>query len=99
MRVKAATTLEQRSGNHHACARAVIDLACEVVPGVVGIVELAVIRTAGIAPDHATCFLQPAVGIEQFGTGEPRAGYVVKGTPQGLEPARHHQSIVIKKNE
>jgi len=97
--VKTAKVLEEGAWYHHAGARAVIDLACEVVLGVVGIVELAVIRTAGIAPDHATGLLQPAVGIEQLGTSESRAGDVIKGASQGLEPAGRDDRVVVEKNE
>ena len=99
LRVKAAKVLEEGSAHHQAGPGAVVHLASEVVLGVVGVVELAVVPAAGVVPDHAPGLLKPAIGIEQLGTGEPRAGYVVKGTSQGLEPARRHQSIVIEKNQ
>src|SRR5271166_4855870 len=81
LRVKAAK-VEEVSAHHQASPGAVVHLASEVVLGVVGVVELAVVPAAGVVPDHATGLLKPAIGIEQLGTGEPRAGYVVKGTSQ-----------------
>jgi hypothetical protein len=43
--------------------------------------------------------LQPAVGIEQLGAGQPRAGDVIKGALQGLEPIGRHLGIVVWTNE
>ena len=54
--------------------RAIVDVAGEIVPGVVRVVFPAVIPAACIAPDHAAGLLKPAVGIHELALTNPVPG-------------------------
>ena len=97
--VEAAKSLEEGAWYHQAGPGAIIHLASEVVLGMVGVVELAVVPAAGVVPDHAPGLLKPAIGVDQLRTSEPGPGHVTKGLQERVQPAGSDDRVVVEKNE
>ena len=97
--VESAQTIEELREHHQAGTRAVIDLAREVVPGVVRVVELSVVGAGGVAPDQPSRLLKSAVGIHQLGTRDSRPGNVLERLNQRLQPAGSDHRIVVQEGE
>ena len=76
-----------------------MNLTREVVTGMTGVVELAVVPAGAVAPDHAAGFLEPSIGIDQLGAGKSRPGLISEGSFQGLEPAGCDHRVIVEEDK
>ena len=97
--VEPSQRIPERSRNREACTRAVVGFAQVVVLGLPRVIVAAEIPGGAVAPDDPAGLLQPAIGIDELRTDQPRIGMRVEDADQRLEPAGGDDGVVVEEYE
>ena len=95
-RIEAAQPREQRARQQQRRAGTIVDPSHVVELGSVRIAEPAVVPRRRIAPHDAAGFLQPAIGEQQHGAGDPGIRMQVEHLQQRVQPARRDFGVVVE---
>ncbi|GFH94693.1 hypothetical protein IMSAGC003_01225 [Lachnospiraceae bacterium] len=97
--IETADLFPQAAADHDSRAGDVICLLDIVVLRVFRVLQMAIVPGGGVFPEDASCLLQAAVGIDQFGTGHPYGCICFQQFHQRQEPVFLHLGIVVQEQD